>query len=55
MLVENILKDLVSFNTIDDKENNKIMNYISNYLKKYNFNCKMLGDDKRFFRNKIFC
>ena len=33
MLVENILRDLVSFNTINDKDNNEIMNYICDYLK----------------------
>ena len=32
-----ILKDLVGFNTIKDKENEEIINYIENYLKKYNF------------------
>lgn len=32
-----ILKDLVSFNTINDNENAKIINYIENYLKKLNF------------------
>jgi acetylornithine deacetylase len=37
MDVKNILKDLVSFNTIRDKENKEIMDYIENYLKKYNF------------------
>lgn len=33
----NILKDLVSFNTIRDKQNKEIMDYIENYLCKYNF------------------
>ena len=32
-----ILKDLVSFNTIRDKENKEIMDYIEAYLKNYNF------------------
>lgn len=32
-----ILKDLVSFNTIKDKENNEIINYIENYLKSLGF------------------
>ena len=32
-----ILKDLVSFNTIKDKENKKILNYIENYLKGLGF------------------
>ena len=34
---KNILKDLVSFNTINDKENNEIINYIENYLQKLGF------------------
>lgn len=34
---KNILKDLVSFNTINDKENKEIINYIENYLKKLGF------------------
>ena len=33
----NILKDLVSINTIKDKNNKEIMDYIENYLCKYNF------------------
>lgn len=32
-----ILKDLISFNTIKDKENKKIINYIENYLLKLGF------------------
>lgn len=32
-----IIKKLVSFNTIKDKENEKILNYIENYLKKLGF------------------
>lgn len=32
-----ILNDLISFNTINDKENNKIINYIENYLKGLGF------------------
>lgn len=37
MDVKYILKDLVSFNTIRDKDNKKIMDYLENYLKKYDF------------------
>lgn len=37
MNAKDILKDLVSFNTINDKENKEIMDYIENYLKNYNF------------------
>lgn len=32
-----VLKDLIEFNTIKDKENKEIINYIENYLKKYGF------------------
>lgn len=32
-----LLKKLVSFNTIKDKENIKIMDFVEDYLKKYNF------------------
>lgn len=38
-----ILKNLVSFNTIKDKENEKIMAYIEEFLKKYNFEVKRIG------------
>ena len=38
-----ILKDLVSFNTIKDKENKEIINYIENYLKQYNFKTEYKG------------
>ena len=37
MDVKEILRDLVSFNTIRDKENKEIMDYIEDYLKKFNF------------------
>ena len=33
-----ILKDLVGFNTIKDKQNKEIINYLERYLLKYNFN-----------------
>ena len=32
-----ILKNLVAFNTIKDKENKEIIRYIENYLKNYGF------------------
>lgn len=38
-LVE-ILRNLVKYNTIKDKQNKEIMDYIENYLKKYNFTTK---------------
>ena len=34
---KDILKDLISFNTIKDKDNKEILDYIENYLKKYGF------------------
>ena len=34
MRVEEILKDLIEINTIEDLENEKIINYLENYLKK---------------------
>ena len=37
METKEILKNLVSYNTIRDKENKEIMDYIENYLKKFNF------------------
>jgi len=40
MNAKEMLKDLVSFNTINDKENKEIMDYIENYLKKYGFETK---------------
>ena len=40
MEAKELLKYLVSYNTIRDKENVEIMNYIENYLKSYNFTTK---------------
>ena len=37
MEVKEILRDLVSFNTIRDTENKEIMDYIENYLKNFGF------------------
>ncbi len=37
MEVKEILRDLVSFNTIRDQENKEIMNYIENYLSNFGF------------------
>ena len=42
MDVKDILKNLVSFNTIRDKENKEIMNYIENYLKNFGFTTKRI-------------
>ena len=38
---------VVSFNTIKDKDNNKIINYIKNYLENLSFNCNTYGDDRK--------
>jgi len=37
MTAKKILKELISYNTINDKENEKIINYIEKYLKEYGF------------------
>lgn len=38
-----ILKDLISFNTIKDKENKEIMEYIENFLNKFDFKTEYKG------------
>lgn len=43
MDVKEILKKLVSYNTIKDGQNKEIMNFIENYLKKYGFNVKRIN------------
>lgn len=40
-----VLKKLVSFNTIEDKENNNIINYIKAYLETLNFEVKLIRSD----------
>lgn len=42
MEIKEILSKLVSYNTIRDKENKEIMNFIEDYLKKYNFTTKRI-------------
>ena len=37
MIAKEILKDLISFNTVNDKENTSIINYIENILKNKGF------------------
>lgn len=37
MNAKEILNDLVSYNTINDMQNNEIINYIEKYLERYNF------------------
>lgn len=43
MDIKEILKKLVSYNTIKDKQNKEIMDFIENYLKEYNFTIKRIG------------
>ena len=43
MDVKEILKKLVSYNTIKDNQNKDIMDFIENYLKKYNFTIKRIN------------
>ena len=38
-----ILEDLIRFNTIQDKQNEEIINYIESFLKKYNFKTEYKG------------
>lgn len=38
-----ILRKLISFNTIKDKENKEMLDYIEEYLKQFNFKIKRLG------------
>ena len=40
MEVKEILKKLVSYNTIRDNQNKEIMDFIEEYLKEYNFTTK---------------
>ena len=37
MISKKILKKLISYNTINDKENKAIINFIEQYLKKFGF------------------
>lgn len=37
MKIEDILKELIKFNTVNDKENEKIINYLEDYLKRLGF------------------
>lgn len=42
-----ILKNLVAFNTINDKENIDIVKWIEDYLKKLDFKCERIYDEER--------
>ena len=44
MEIKEILKKLVSYNTIKDKENKEIMDFIENYLKSYKFTTKRINN-----------
>ena len=56
MDAENILEQLVKFNTIKDRENTKILNYIEKILNKKNFKteykskCLVMSLDKKINR-----
>lgn len=43
METKKILSKLISYNTIKDKENKEIMDYIESYLTKYNFTTERIG------------
>ena len=45
MNVIEILEKLVSFNTIEDKQNKEIIRWIESYLRKKGFNCKKVFDE----------
>ena len=47
MDAKEILKKLVSFNTVEDKENKEIMNYVKEYLEDLKFKCDLIGDEKK--------
>lgn len=44
MDVIKILKKLVSFNTIEDMQNNEIIDWIIEYLEQFGFKCKTIRD-----------
>ena len=43
MEIIEILKRLVKFNTIEDKENKEMLDYIEEYLKQFSFEVKRIG------------
>lgn len=47
-----VLESLVNFNTVNDKENEKIISYIEDYLKKYDF--KVIKKDKYLIMESNF-
>ena len=47
MTVEEILRKLVSFNTIKDKQNSDINKYIKEYLEEYGFTFEEIGSEKK--------
>ena len=52
MSVEKILEDLVMINTVQDKENEKIISYLENFLKEYDF--KVIKKDKYLIMESNF-
>ena len=47
MEIIDILEKLVSFNTIEDKENKEIIHWIESFLKEYGFKCKKIYNSNR--------
>lgn len=46
MTLEKIIADLISFESISERENIPLLQYISTYLKKYNIDSKILNKEK---------
>ena len=53
MNVKEILRKLVSYDTIKDNQNKEIMNFIENYLKKYDFIVKRINKCLIAYNSKI--
>ena len=55
MEIENLLRDLIKMNTVNDLENKKIMDYLEDYLKKIGFKteyktkCLVMSWKKSYF------
>lgn len=45
--MEKILKDLIEFNTVNDKENEKIRNYLEKFLTPLNFTFESIGEGSK--------
>ena len=46
MRIENILKNLIKFNTVSDKENAKITSWIGDFLNAFGFNVSLIKNNK---------